>query len=186
MTNNSHVEERIDHLVKELAAKSRMTSLGTNLSFLVGLISIAMLCVYFGYGYYVLNDLTQPETVVGAAKAYLEDNSPRVMEIAATEVRNSAPVWADQASQEFIASMPTVREQAEVALMSYIDEQLDETQKLTSEGFEDMRRRIPSIDRIRKAVDWTPSHSISEIIDDVVADVKSRMSGGAVEDTVSF
>ena len=141
MTNNSHVEERIDHLVKELAAKRRMTSLGTNLSFLVGLISIAMLCVYFGYGYYVLNDLTQPETVVGAAKAYLEDNSPRVMEIAATEVRNSAPVWADQASQEFIASMPTVREQAEVALMSYIDEQLDETQKLTSEGFEDMMNK---------------------------------------------
>ena len=75
---------------------------------------------------------------MGSAKAYLEDNSPRAMEIAAAEVRNSAPVWADQASQELIASMPTVREQAEVALMSYIDEQLAETQKLTSEGFEDM------------------------------------------------
>ena len=138
MTNTSHVEERIDHLVKELAGKRRITSLGTNLSLLVGLISIALLCVYFGYGYFMLDELTRPETVVGSAKAYLEDNSPRAMEIAATEVRNSAPVWADQASQEFIASMPTVREQAEVALMSYIDEQLAETQKLTSEGFEEM------------------------------------------------
>jgi hypothetical protein len=102
------------------------------------LISIALLCVYFGYGYFMLDELTQPETVVGSAKAYLEDNSPRAMEIASAEVRNSAPVWANQASQELIASMPTVREQAEVALMSYIDEQLAETQKLTSEGFEDM------------------------------------------------
>jgi UDP-glucose 4-epimerase len=54
------------------------------------------------------------------------------------------------------------------------------------EGFEDMRRRIPSIDRIQNAVNWTPSHSMSEIIDDVVEEVKSRLSGGAVEDTVSF
>lgn len=138
MTNTSHLEERIDHLVKELAGKRRVTSLGTNLSLLVGLISIALLCVYFGYGYFMLDELTRPETVVGSAKAYLEDNSPRAMEIAATEVRNSAPVWASQASQELIASMPTVREQAEVALLSYIDEQLAETQKLTSEGFEDM------------------------------------------------
>ncbi len=138
MTNTSHVEERIDHLVKELAGKRRITSLGTNLSLLVGLISIALLCVYFGYGYFMLDELTKPETVVGSAKAYLEDNSPQAMEIAAAEVRNSAPIWANQASQEFIASMPTVREQAEVALMSYIDEQLAETQKLTSEGFEDM------------------------------------------------
>ena len=138
MTNTSHVEERIDHLVKELAGKRRITSLGTNLSLLVGLISIALLCVYFGYGYFMLDELTKPETVVGSAKAYLEDNSPQAMEIAAAEVRNSAPIWANQASQEFIASMPTVREQAEVALMSYIDEQLAETQKLTSEGFENM------------------------------------------------
>ena len=54
------------------------------------------------------------------------------------------------------------------------------------EGFEDMRRRIPSIDRIQKAVNWTPTYSMSEVIDDVVAEVKSRLSGGAVEDTVSF
>jgi len=72
MTNTSHVEERIDHLVKELAGKRRITSLGTNLSLLVGLISIALLCVYFGYGYFMLDELTRPETVVGSAKAYLD------------------------------------------------------------------------------------------------------------------
>ena len=32
-------------------------------------------------------------------------------------------------------------EQAEVSLMSYINKQLDEAQKLTSEGFEDMMAR---------------------------------------------
>lgn len=52
------------------------------------------------------------------------------------------------------------------------------------EGFEDMRRRIPSLNRIHKAIGWSPSHSVSEIIQDVVSDVKSRLTGGAVEDTI--
>lgn len=52
------------------------------------------------------------------------------------------------------------------------------------EGFEDMRRRIPSLGRIHKAIGWSPSHSISEIIQDVVSDVKSRLTGGAVQDTI--
>lgn len=37
--------------------------------------------------------------------------------------------------------MEVFREQAEVSLMSYIDKQLDEAQKLTSEGFEDVMDR---------------------------------------------
>ena len=53
------------------------------------------------------------------------------------------------------------------------------------EGFEDMRRRIPSLSRIHKAIGWSPSHSISEIIEDVVSDVKPRLTGGAVQDTIS-
>lgn len=53
------------------------------------------------------------------------------------------------------------------------------------EGFEDMRRRIPSLSRIQKAIGWSPSHSIREIIDDVVSDVKSRLTGGAVQDPIS-
>ena len=53
------------------------------------------------------------------------------------------------------------------------------------EGFEDMRRRIPSLSRIHKAIGWSPSHSISEIIEDVVSDVKPRLTGDAVQDTIS-
>jgi len=47
------------------------------------------------------------------------------------------------------------------------------------EGFEDMKRRIPSLDRIQNAIQWSPSRSIEAIIDDVIADVKSRMAGNA-------
>ncbi len=37
------------------------------------------------------------------------------------------------------------------------------------EGFEDMERRQPNIDKIRGLLGWEPEKSIDRIIDDVVA-----------------
>jgi len=41
------------------------------------------------------------------------------------------------------------------------------------EGFEDMQRRVPSIDRIRDAVGWVPTRTLNDIIDDVAADFRN-------------
>jgi UDP-glucose 4-epimerase len=37
------------------------------------------------------------------------------------------------------------------------------------EGFEDMERRQPDIDKIRGLLGWEPENTIDQIIDDVVA-----------------
>ncbi len=42
------------------------------------------------------------------------------------------------------------------------------------DGFEDMRRRVPSIDKIRATIGWTPTLNMDAIIDDVAADIRSR------------
>lgn len=42
-------------------------------------------------------------------------------------------------------------------------------------GFEDMRRRVPDITKIRQAIGWTPSHDLHQILDDVVAYEKPRI-----------
>jgi UDP-glucose 4-epimerase len=41
-------------------------------------------------------------------------------------------------------------------------------------GFEDMRRRVPDISRIREALGWKPSRGLDEILGDVVRDVSAR------------
>jgi UDP-glucose 4-epimerase len=41
--------------------------------------------------------------------------------------------------------------------------------KAYGEGFEDMQRRVPSIDRINDTVGWQPTRTINDIIDDVAA-----------------
>ena len=40
-------------------------------------------------------------------------------------------------------------------------------------GFEDMQRRVPDITKIRKAIDWQPTHTLDSIIDSVAASFKS-------------
>ena len=45
------------------------------------------------------------------------------------------------------------------------------------DGFEDMRRRIPSIAKIGQAVGWSPTLTMDDIIDDVAADLRKTGSG---------
>jgi|GEM_PF-1486062 len=131
----SHLEERIDLLVRELASKRRSTNWSSNFTFLLGLLAILLLCGYFGYGYYALDEMTQPDMVVRAASTWLEDYSVEARHTAAGEIRKSAPVWAREASRELVANMPGLRENAEVAIAGYFDRQLQETQVATRTEF---------------------------------------------------
>ncbi len=40
-------------------------------------------------------------------------------------------------------------------------------------GFEDMQRRVPDITKIKKAIDWQPTHTLDSIIDSVAASLKN-------------
>jgi UDP-glucose 4-epimerase len=41
------------------------------------------------------------------------------------------------------------------------------------EGFEDMQRRVPEIEKIKKAIGWQPTHTLDTIIDSVASSFKS-------------
>ncbi|MCC6454390.1 MAG: GDP-mannose 4,6-dehydratase [Caldilineaceae bacterium] len=47
-------------------------------------------------------------------------------------------------------------------------------------GFEDMRRRVPDITKIRQAVGWQPSRTLNEILDDVITYERQRLDSVAV------
>jgi len=42
-------------------------------------------------------------------------------------------------------------------------------------GFEDMERRVPNVDKAKKFVQWEPTKTLKNIIDDVSADLRSRI-----------
>ena len=39
-------------------------------------------------------------------------------------------------------------------------------------GFEDMQRRVPDITKIKKTINWQPTHTLDSIIDSVAASIK--------------
>jgi len=47
-------------------------------------------------------------------------------------------------------------------------------------GFEDMRRRVPDTTKLRTAVGWSPTHTLDQILDDVIAFERTRLSTKAV------
>jgi UDP-glucose 4-epimerase len=42
-------------------------------------------------------------------------------------------------------------------------------------GFEDMRRRVPSLARIKALTGWAPARPLDAILDDVIADRRRRL-----------
>lgn len=48
-------------------------------------------------------------------------------------------------------------------------------------GFEDMHRRLPSTDKIKQLMGWTPELDLDRIIDDVAADMRGRAHSDATQ-----
>jgi UDP-glucose 4-epimerase len=42
-----------------------------------------------------------------------------------------------------------------------------------SKGFEDMRRRVPNVEKLTNLTDWAPTKSLEQILDDTIAEVRS-------------
>ncbi|MCM8821108.1 MAG: nucleoside-diphosphate sugar epimerase, partial [Candidatus Omnitrophica bacterium] len=45
-------------------------------------------------------------------------------------------------------------------------------QNIYSKGFEDMKRRVPDISKVRNLIDFSPQFTIKDIIRDCIEDVK--------------
>lgn len=52
------------------------------------------------------------------------------------------------------------------------------------EGFEDMRRRVPDISKIERVLDWRPTASLDQILDDVINHQRTRVDP-AVSDPIA-
>ena len=58
------------------------------------------------------------------------------------------------------------RSESEIVLVPY--------QEAYAEGFEDMQRRVPDATKLERCIGFRPRTSLAQIIEDVVADQRSR------------
>ena len=47
------------------------------------------------------------------------------------------------------------------------------------DGFEDMRRRVPGLEKARKLIGYQPTRSLTDIINDVAAEYRKTYSAAA-------
>lgn len=47
------------------------------------------------------------------------------------------------------------------------------------EGFEDMRRRVPSLEKAKRLIGYQPTHSLTDIINDVAAEYRKELAAAA-------
>jgi UDP-glucose 4-epimerase len=41
-------------------------------------------------------------------------------------------------------------------------------------GFEDMQRRVPCIDKVKKLIGWRPTSNLDKILDDIIAEQQAK------------
>ena len=66
-------------------------------------------------------------------------------------------------------SIGELAQRVKTAAGSHSEIQLIPYDRAYAEGFEDMQRRVPSVDKLQGLVDWSPQRSLEQIIDDVIA-----------------
>ncbi len=154
-------EERLEQLSRELAGTRRWSRWTSNLALFIGLIAFALMCGYFGYFYYLLNDLTRPESAVRVLSGIVAEQGPELRKMASEEIRESAPVVAREISARFIERLPIAREQLEATINRAVDAQLSEAHQRTSEEFERIIRenRDEFRDAIKGMVDESDSQT---------------------------
>jgi hypothetical protein len=138
MADTSSNINRIDQLNRRLASRRRSTNFASTLTLIIGLIAIGLLSFYFYYGYKQFQEVTDPKMLITLVKDQVNSNLPEVRNMAAQEIRASAPQWAQEASNELIKQMPTARAEIEKQIRAFLDSQLIEAKTITQAKFRQM------------------------------------------------
>ena len=67
---------------------------------------------------------------------------------------------------------------SEIALVPY--------EKAYVEGFEDMRRRVPDLAKIQKAIGYRPKRGLDQILRDVIADLQAKSCSGDMTGAIQY
>lgn len=121
MSSSQTVIERIEATRRELRALSRRFRRGGWITLIVGLALLALVAGYFTYGYKEISYFRDPEPLVALVGDMLDRQIPEARKRLEEEVNKNAATWAEQASQQIVVAIPSLRQQLE----DYACEQTD-------------------------------------------------------------
>lgn len=90
---------------------------------------------YLQYGYREISRAVEPQALVDAATALIENQVSEVRKVAQAEIRKSAPQWASRVSQRARNSIPELRAKLETFVMTRVETRGQQAAALTEARF---------------------------------------------------
>ena len=140
MSSSKKPEERIDAAQRNLKSLRRRFQFGTWMTVIIGFGLLALVSFYFYYGYKEISDLKDPELIVSLVGDTVDSQIPQLATMAKDQVDTNATVWAEQASQQALAQLPTLREWLEQAACKQADRGIKELDVVGEEKFRELLR----------------------------------------------
>ena len=138
-------------IANELATLRQRTNRSTTLTFLVGILALALLCVYFYYGYTQISTVMTPDNLVTFAFTQLDNEVPNLTARIEKEVKEGAPQWANQLSKQVVDAIPNARKELEQHALKEAEKGLKEVNVMTDDKFRKfMKDNHPELDQMFK------------------------------------
>ena len=154
MSSTQPLADRAEAIYRELKSMRRRFQIGSWVTLIVGGLLLALVAVYFSIGYSEISDLRDPDLIVSFVGQTVDDQIPIVRQRIESEINNNAATWAEQASQQVVDGIPTLREHIEqlalqqsdtvIAKIDVVGEQqfrrlLDENRSTMQKAIEDLK-----------------------------------------------
>ena len=122
------VEKRLDEISKKMATESKVL-------LIVGLIVLALMTGYFVYGLSAIKDVLDPQELVATGNTLLGDQIPVLREQVQEQVIASAPIWAEDLSQQAVDAAPSAREKLEDQILAQTEDTIEQYISVGDEEF---------------------------------------------------
>ncbi len=113
MSSTKTLEERAEAAHLALQKMRRHFRFSAWVTLIVGGLLLAVVAIYFSFGYHEVSDLTDPDKIVALVGQTVDDQLPIYRQQAEQQVKDNASTWAEQASQQLLTAIPPMREHLE-------------------------------------------------------------------------
>ena len=121
MSSTQPLADRTEAVYRELKSLRRRFQIGSWIFLIVGGLLLLLVAVYFWIGYSEISSFRDPELIVNLVGQTVDDQIPIVRQRLEDEVKNNASTWAEQASQQVVAAIPSLRQQLEELALQQSD-----------------------------------------------------------------
>jgi len=113
MSSNKSLTDRAEAVYRELRSMRRRFRLSAWITLIVGGLLLLLVAFYFSYGYAKISELKDPDLIVSLVGQMADDQIPILRQNIESQVKQNAPTWAQQASDQVVEAIPRVREEIE-------------------------------------------------------------------------